>query len=60
MTKEEWELIGQFIKDVVDRFDENENRIKQLNKRIKDLEDQVSLLVEDEGWILVQTKDLRG
>lgn len=60
MTKEEWELIGQFIKDVVDRFDEQENRIKQLNKRIKDLEDQVSLLVEDEGWILVQTKDLRG
>lgn len=60
MNSEEWEIIGQFIKDVVDRFDEQENRIKQLKERIKNLEDQVSLFVEDEGWILVQTKDLRN
>ena len=52
MTNEEWKIIGQFAKDIVDRFDDQE-------KRIKHLEEQIKLLTEDEGWILVQTKDLR-
>jgi len=60
MTKEEWEVVGQFVKDVVDRFDEQEKITKNLSQRIKHLEEQIELLIEDEGWILVQTKDLRN
>jgi len=60
MTLEEWEIFGQFVKDVIDRFDEQENRMKHHLERIKKLEEQIELLTEDEEWILVQTKDLRN
>ena len=54
MTKEEWELIGQFVKDVVDRFDEQE-------KRIKNLENQLEKLIDDleEDWIFEQMNGVR-
>ena len=46
MTNEEWELIGQFVKDVVDRFDEQEKITKNLSQRIKHLEEQIEILSE--------------
>ena len=54
MTKEEWELIGQFVKDVVDRFDEQE-------KKIKNLENQLEKLIDDleEDWIFEQMNGVR-
>jgi hypothetical protein len=52
MTKEEWELIGQFVKDVVDRFDEQEKRIKNLEAEIKEL-------TGDSEWIYEQIKGVR-
>jgi|APGre2960657373_1045057.scaffolds.fasta_scaffold14031_7 hypothetical protein len=54
MTKEEWELVGQFVKDVVDRFDEQE-------KRIKNLENQLEKLIDDleEDWIFEQMNGVR-
>jgi len=54
MTKEEWELIGQFVKDVVDRFNEQE-------KRIKNLENQLEKLIDDleEDWIFEQMNGVR-
>jgi hypothetical protein len=52
MTEEAWKYIGEMLEILKDRFDEQE-------KRIKHLEWQVELLTEDEGWILVQAKDLR-
>jgi hypothetical protein len=54
MTKEEWELVGQFVKDVVDRFDEQE-------KRIKNLETQLEKLIDDleEDWIFEQMNGVR-
>jgi hypothetical protein len=54
MTKEEWELVGQFVKDVVDRFDEQE-------KRIKNLETQLEKLIDDleEEWIFEQMNGVR-
>ena len=35
MTNEEWELIGNFIQDVVERFNDQEKRIKSLEKTIE-------------------------
>jgi hypothetical protein len=54
MTKEEWELVGQFVKDVVDKFDEQE-------KRIKNLENQLEKLIDDleEDWIFEQMNGVR-
>lgn len=46
MTKEEWEVVGQFVKDVVDRFDEQEKITKNLSQRIKHLEEQIEILSE--------------
>ena len=55
MTNEEWEVIGKFAKDIVDRFNDQEKRIKQL-------EDQLSKLIDDleEDWILEQISGTRG
>jgi hypothetical protein len=49
MTKEEWEIVGQFVKDVVNRFNDQE-------KRIKNLEEQLDKLIDslEEDWILEQ------
>lgn len=54
MTKEEWEIIGQFVKDVVDRFNDQE-------KRIKNLEEQLDKLIDslEEDWILEQMQGVR-
>jgi hypothetical protein len=46
MTKEEWEVVGQFVKDVVGRFDEQEKITKNLAERIKHLEEQIEILSE--------------
>jgi hypothetical protein len=35
MTNEEWELIGNFIQDVIERFNDQEKRIKELEEQIK-------------------------
>ena len=55
MTNEEWEIIGQFAKDIVDRFNDQE-------KRIKHLEEQLDKLIDDleEDWILEQISGTRG
>lgn len=55
MTNEEWEVIGKFAKDIVDRFNDQEKRIKQL-------EDQLDKLIDDleEDWILEQISGTRG
>jgi hypothetical protein len=54
MKKEEWEIIGQFVKDVVDRFNDQE-------KRIKNLEEQLDKLIDslEEDWILEQMQGVR-
>jgi len=39
MTEEEWEVIGEFIKNVVERFDDQEKRIKSLEKTIESLKE---------------------
>jgi len=44
MTNAEWEIVGQFAKDIAERFDDQENRIKHLEK-------QLELLTEDKKWI---------
>lgn len=46
MTNEEWEVVGKFVKDVVDRFDEQEKITKNLAQRIKHLEEQIEILSE--------------
>ena len=55
MTNEEWEIIGKFAKDIVDRFNDQE-------KRIKHLEEQLDKLIDDleEDWILEQISGTRG
>jgi hypothetical protein len=55
MTNEEWEVIGKFAKDIVDRFEDQE-------KRIKHLEEQLNKLIDDleEDWILEQISGTRG
>ena len=53
MNDEGWKVFGELMEILKDRFDDQE-------KRIKYLEEQIELLTEDEGWILVQTKDLRN
>lgn len=53
MTDEGWKVFGELMQILKDRFDDQEERIKEL-------ESKVELLTEDEGWILVQTKDLRN
>ena len=55
MTNEEWEIIGKFAKDIVDRFNDQE-------KRIKHLEEQLDNLIDDleEDWILEQISGTRG
>jgi hypothetical protein len=55
MTNEEWEVIGKFAKDIVDRFQDQE-------KRIKHLEEQLDKLIDDleEDWILEQISGTRG
>ena len=53
MTEEEWKVFGELMQILKDRFDDQEERIKEL-------EWKVELLTEDEGWILVQAKDLRN
>lgn len=53
MTEDDWKVIGEILDATKERFDEQE-------KRIKELESKVEMLTEDEGWILVQTKDLRN
>ena len=55
MTNEEWKIIGQFAKDIVDRFNDQE-------KRIKHLEEQLDKLIDDleEDWILEQISGTRG
>ena len=54
MTNEEWKIIGQFAKDIVDRFNDQE-------KRIKHLEEQLDKLIDDleEDWILEQISGTR-
>ena len=54
MTKEEWEIVGQFVKDVVNRFNDQE-------KRIKNLEEQLDKLIDslEEDWILEQMQGVR-
>lgn len=55
MTNEEWEVIGKFAKDIVDRFEDQE-------KRIKNLEEQLNKLIDDlnEDWILEQISGTKG
>ena len=53
MTEEEWKVFGELFEILKDRFDDQEKRIKHLEK-------QIELLTEDEDWILVQSKDLRN
>ena len=55
MTNEEWEVFGKFAKDIVDRFNDQE-------KRIKHLEEQLDKLIDDleEDWILEQISGTRG
>ena len=53
MTEEEWKVFGELMQILKDRFDDQEERIKEL-------EWKVELLTEDEDWILVQAKDLRN
>ena len=55
MTNEEWEVIGKFAKDIVDRFEDQE-------KRIKNLEEQLNKLIDDldEDWILEEISGTRG
>ena len=52
MTDEGWKVFSELMEILKDRFDDQE-------KRIKHLEEQIELLTEDEGWILIQSKDLR-
>jgi hypothetical protein len=52
MTNEEWELIGNFIQDVVNRFNDQEKRIKSLEAEIKEL-------TGDSDWIYSQLKGVR-
>jgi hypothetical protein len=51
MTNEEWEIIGQFAKDIVDRFNDQEKRIKNLEKQIEILSElkQFSYLLDMDG-----------
>ena len=39
MTNQEWELIGNFIQDAVNRFNAQEERIKSLEKTIESLKE---------------------
>jgi hypothetical protein len=39
MTNQEWELIGNFIQDVVERFNDQEKRIKSLEETIESLKE---------------------
>jgi hypothetical protein len=51
MTNNEWELIGNFIQDVVGRFNDQEKRIKHLEKQIEILSElkQFSHLLDMDG-----------
>lgn len=51
MTNEEWEIIGQFAKDIVDRFNDQEKRIKNLEEQIEILSElkQFSYLLDMDG-----------
>lgn len=51
MTNEEWELIGNFIQDVVERLNGQEKRIKHLEKQIEILSElkQFSHLLDMDG-----------
>ena len=53
MNDEGWKVFGELMQILKDRFDDQEERIKEL-------EWKVELLTEDEDWILVQAKDLRN
>ena len=53
MTEDDWKVIGEILDATKERFDEQE-------KRIKELEWKVEMLIEDKGWIFVQAKDLRN
>ena len=44
MTKEEWEIFGQFIKDVVDRFNDQDTRIEIFKERFNDQEERIKSL----------------
>ena len=44
MTEEEWKVFGELFEILKDRFDDQEKRIKHLEKQIK-------LQTEDKKWI---------
>ena len=44
MTEEEWKVIGEILDTLKERFDDQEKRIKHLEK-------QIELLTEDKKWI---------
>ena len=52
MNDEEWKVLGELMEILKDRFDDQEKRIKHLEK-------QVELLTEDEDWILEQMQGVR-
>jgi hypothetical protein len=51
MTNEEWEIIGNFVLDVVDQFKDQEKRIKHLEEQIEILSElkQFSHLLDMDG-----------
>lgn len=44
MNEEAWKYIGELMEIIKERFDDQEKRIKHLEK-------QIELLTEDEKWI---------
>jgi BMFP domain-containing protein YqiC len=52
MTKEEWDVIGEVLDAIKERFDDQEKRIKSLEAEIKEL-------TGDSDWIYSQLKGVR-
>jgi prefoldin subunit 5 len=52
MTNEGWKVFGELMEILKDRFDDQEKRIKYLEK-------QIELLTEDEKWIPEQMQGVR-
>lgn len=44
MTNQEWELIGNFIQDVVNRFNDQDTRIQIFKERFNDQEERIKSL----------------
>jgi hypothetical protein len=58
MTNEEWEIIGQFAKDIVDRFNDQEKRIKNLEKQIEILSESELSGGQDKSYKVLDAKVL--